>query len=131
MELRHLRYFVAVAETLHFGRAAQRLRVTQPSLSEQIRQLENELQATLLDRTRRRVAITEAGRFFLDEARQMLARADHAALVARRLSPRGAVHVRVGAGYCMDQTLIAAIVSEFSRLHEAARVQVRTMSVLD
>ena len=84
MELRHLRYFVVLADELHFGRAAQVLGISQPPLSQQIQALEEELGARLFERTNRRVALSEAGRLFLDEARQVLAQVDKAADVARR-----------------------------------------------
>jgi len=96
LELRHLRYFVALAETLHFRRAAERLSIAQPALSQQIQQLERELGVRLLERTQRRVALTDAGAVFLERARVTLAEAAEAMRLAR-LAGRGEVgHLGVG-----------------------------------
>ena len=129
MELRHLRYFVAVAETLHFGQAAARLRIAQPSLSHQIRQLEDDLQVGLLHRTKRRVELTDAGRLFLQESRDIIARADRATVIARRMGSIDARRLRVGIGYCSDQSDIAALLGAFNAQHRGIQVETRTLSV--
>lgn len=90
MELRHLRYFVSVAEELHFRRAAEKLHIVQPALSKQISALERELGVQLLERDRRNVTLTEAGRMFLEEANALLAHAD-GAVVRTRAVGRGEV----------------------------------------
>jgi DNA-binding transcriptional LysR family regulator len=90
MELRHLRYFVAVAEELHFRRAAERLHMSQPPLSQQIRRLEEEVGATLLVRNQRRVELTAAGTAYLARAREILLAVEDAAREARRVQ-RGEV----------------------------------------
>jgi DNA-binding transcriptional LysR family regulator len=86
MELRHLRYFVAVAEELHFGRAAERLHMAQPPLSQQIRQLEVEIGFDLFRRTKRSVQLTEAGQLFLDRVRVIFAQVDQAIEIGRQAS---------------------------------------------
>lgn len=86
MELRHLRYFVAVAETCHFGRAAERLHMAQPALSHAIRQLETELGVTLFTRTTRQVRLTAAGEFLLTEAHRVLDSIDNSVRGVQRIA---------------------------------------------
>lgn len=95
-ELSQLRCFVAVAEELHFGRAAQRLNMTQPPLSRQVQLLERILGVVLLDRTSRSVRLTPAGRSFLIEAKRILRLAESAALATRRIASGDAGRVAVG-----------------------------------
>jgi DNA-binding transcriptional LysR family regulator len=86
MELRHLRYFVAVGEQLNFRRAALRLHVSQPPLSRQIHDLEDELGTKLFDRSNRKLALTAAGECFLKEARQILFHVERASQLAKAAS---------------------------------------------
>jgi LysR family hca operon transcriptional activator len=95
MELRHLRYFIAVADELSFTRAAQRLHTAQPSLSQQIRNLEDEVGTPLFERTRRKVELTDAGKVFLAEARLVVAQADRAVARARQVG-QGRATVTIG-----------------------------------
>lgn len=97
MELRHLRYFLAVAEELNFSRAAERLHIAQPPLSQQIRQLEEELGLQLLERGSRPLRLTEAGRFFKTEAAALVAQLEQAVAGTRRIG-RGEVGW-IGIGY--------------------------------
>ena len=94
--LEQLRGFVAVADELHFGRAAARLKMTQPPLSRQIQKLERVVGAQLLERDNRRVQLTAAGQVFLDEARRLLSLADTAPEIARRVSAGSRGVVRIG-----------------------------------
>jgi len=115
MELRHLRYFVAVATELHFGRAARKLHISQPPLSQQIRALETELGVTLLNRTRRHVSLTRAGVAFLQDAREILDRSEQAVLTARR-AERGEIgELAVGFISVADYNLLPLVLREFRR----------------
>jgi LysR family transcriptional regulator, benzoate and cis,cis-muconate-responsive activator of ben and cat genes len=86
MELRHLRYFVTAAEELNFSRAAARLRVSQPPLSRQIRNLEEEIGAPLFDRSRQKLQLTPAGKSFLEQAKQILAQSERAVQMAKAVA---------------------------------------------
>src|SRR5580700_4005610 len=96
MELRHLRYFVAVAEELNFTRAAQRLNTAQPSLSQQIKHLEADVGIPLLDRSKRHVALTEGGKVFLADAKEILARLDRAVERAARAQQGRSTELVIG-----------------------------------
>jgi DNA-binding transcriptional LysR family regulator len=115
MELRQLRYFVTVAQERHFGRAAARLRIATPSLSQQIRALERDLHAVLLDRDPRGVVPTPAGQVLLEHARALLARADRAAADVRAADrcPPHPVTIRLGVGVeCVLGDVLADLVRD-------------------
>jgi DNA-binding transcriptional LysR family regulator len=128
MELRQLRYVVALAEELHFGRAAHRLGLTQPSLSQAIQNLERELGVRLFDRTRRRVALTHAGATFVEEARVTLAHAAEAVEHARR-ADRGEVgRLAVGFLPATTYTLLPLILRDFKARFAGVRLDLRELS---
>ena len=125
MDLRQLRYFVAVAEELHFGRAALRLHMAQPPLSQQIRQLEGDLGVQLLRRTTRRVELTEAGAAYLTRAREILAATEEAGHEARRVAAGSVGRLAVGcvgsATYSLLPTLARGLSAELPRVDFAFR----------
>lgn len=115
MELRHLRYFVTLAEELHFGRAAGKLHISQPPLSMQIRALEEELGVMLFNRTQRHVALTQAGQALLQEARQILARVEQAVLITRRAGRGEIGELAVGFISVADYNVLPVVLREFRR----------------
>ena len=123
MEFRHLRYFEAVADTLHYGRAAARLHISQPPLSRQIRAFEEEMGARLFTRTTRGVRLTAAGRALLPEARRLLREA--AALVdgARHLAAGGAGTLRLGFISTASYNVLPRLLPEFHRRRPGIRLQ--------
>ena len=96
MELRHLRYFITVAEELNFSKAALKLYTAQPSLSQQIKDLEEDVGVRLLNRTKRKVELTDEGAVFLEQARLTLAQADKAVAMARQVSQAKQQMLRIG-----------------------------------
>lgn len=125
MELRHLRYFVAVAEELHFGRAAEKLHISQPPLSMQIRALEDELGVTLLNRTQRHVSLTEAGQALLQEARQILARVEQAVLTTRRAGRGEIGELALGFISVANYNLLPVLLREFRRVYPLIHLTLR------
>jgi DNA-binding transcriptional LysR family regulator len=121
MELRQLRYFIAVAQELHFGRAARRLHITQPPLSQQIQSLERELGVELLRRGRH-LSLTEAGRIFLEEACRVTATADRAISAARAAGARTS-RLHVGFPATVSPELAALAVRTYMERHPEAGVR--------
>jgi DNA-binding transcriptional LysR family regulator len=116
-ELRHLRYFIAVAEELNFSRAAERLHMAQPPLSVAIRQLEAELGTTLFVRTSREVRLTEAGMALLDGARRTLAEADAAVVAAQRAASGAVGSLRIGYSWSARFETLPALGQAFKDRH--------------
>jgi DNA-binding transcriptional LysR family regulator len=131
MELRHLRYFVAVAEELSFTRAAERLHIGQPPLSHQIQMLEAEVGAQLLERSKRWVRLTEAGKLFLDDARRVLSLSEQAMLTARRAERGEAGELRVGFTFSTPLTpLFATVINRYRQRYPGVTLTLQEMSTL-
>ncbi|MBD2436752.1 LysR family transcriptional regulator [Nostoc sp. FACHB-110] len=114
MELRHLRYFIAVAEELHFSKAAERLHIAQPPLSQQIQQLEAELDVELFQRkTKRQVQLTEAGQVFLQEAYQLLAQLERAIELTQRTGRGERGQLRIGFTSLVTYDVLPVILRRF------------------
>lgn len=129
IELRHLRYFVAVAEELHFGRAAARLRISQPPLSQQIQILEQQIGARLLARTNRSVSLTAAGSQYLNDARQILSQVEAAAVRAWRLHSGETGELRIG--FTSSAPFIKGVsdsLSTFRRRYPDVHIQMREIN---
>jgi len=127
MELRHLRYFVAVAELGSVSRAAEKLFIAQPPLSTQIKQLEDEVGVKLLVRYARGVRLTAAGSAFLTEAKDLLARSERAKRLARRNDPTVAGSVRIGYVPSAGHTILRRLLREMRQRWPDAEIDVREM----
>ena len=128
MELRQLRYFVATAEELHFGRAARRVHVAQPSLSRQIKLLERELGVRLFDRDTRRVRLTGAGREYLAEARGLLSRLTVAAETARRAERGELGRLGIGFVYLVALDVLPSLLRRFRASYPDVKLELHELS---
>jgi DNA-binding transcriptional LysR family regulator len=128
MDLRQLRYLVAVADELHFTRAAAREHVAQPALSQQIRKLEAELGMPLVERTTRRVAMTEAGELLVARARRALAELETAREELDGLAGVQSGHVSIGALHTMGPVDLSLLLASYHRIHPAIELTVREQS---
>ena len=127
MELRHLRYFVAVAEELNFTRAAEKLRLAQPSLTRQIHNLENELGVRLLDRSRNQVSLTEEGRSFLVDARRLVALSLESVKSVQRFSRGESEQLNIGYLFKFNFDLLPVTLSTFYQMRPETSVNLFDM----
>lgn len=128
MEFRHLRYFLVLAEELHFGRAAQRLAISQPPLSMNLQQLEASVGARLLERNSKRVQLTPAGRAFVPQARALLEQAQRAARHAKEVAEGTAGSLQVGFVGTMLYRGLPPLLQRFQAQHPGLRLTLRELS---
>jgi DNA-binding transcriptional LysR family regulator len=128
MELRHLHYFIAVAEELHFSRAAERLCISQPPLSQQIRDLEDELGVKLFERTKRHVQLTEAGKVFLERSYLVLAQLEQAIEVTQRIGRGEVGRLAIGFVDSATYTLLPDILRVFREQFPAVELRLHELT---
>jgi DNA-binding transcriptional LysR family regulator len=128
MELRHLRYFVAVAEELHFGRAAERLYIAQSALSQQILSLEAELGIPLLERTKRRVQLTAAGQALLEDARNILHQVEQAIERSQRVARGEIGQLRIGFTILALHSILPPMLATFRKHYPKVQLVLSEMS---
>ncbi|HEY6346082.1 MAG TPA: LysR family transcriptional regulator [Bryobacteraceae bacterium] len=131
VELRHLKSFLAVAETLNFGRAAERVHLSQPALSLEIRCLEDDIGVRLLDRNRRKTTLTPAGLRFQAEANQILIRIDHAVREAQLAASGMLGSLRIGFISTAAKEIVPALVREFRETHPDVDLSLRNILTMD
>ncbi len=131
MELRHLHYFLKIAETSSFTQAAAALRVTQPTLSHQIKQLEQEIGTPLFDRIGRSIQITEAGRIFRNHAQRALHELESGLVSLNALDGLMHGHLRIGVFRSFGNSLLPAVLADFHRAHPGVRLSMQQMSLAD
>lgn len=131
VDLRRLRYFLAVAEELHFGRAAQRLNIAQPALSRQIANLEGAIGALLFDRTRSNIHMTAAGEALLPRARDIMARVSDAARVAKRASEGTVGAIQVGFVGSATFSILPGIFNAFRTSHREVELVLHAMNTAE
>ena len=131
MELRHLRYFIVVAEQLHFGRAAKLLNISQPPLSNQIKHLEEEMGVQLLIRNNKEVKITPAGQHFLEAARACISNLDKEIEFTQRIAQGKEGAISIGFSGTMSFHLIPTIVKDFKRHHPGVDIRLQQLTTYD
>lgn len=131
MELTHLRYFVAIAEELHFGRAAAKLHIAQPALSQQIKRLEDELDVKLFNRTSRRVELSAAGKVFLNKAYGIIERADEACAIIMSLGKGQSGYLSIAFNEPAINTFLPKAIEKFMRKYPEVQLSLKEMEITE
>ena len=128
MELRHLRSFLAVAETLNFSRAAERLHLSQPALSRQVQELESGLAVALFTREKGRVALTDAGRALIEHARELTARSDNAAAHVQAVARGECATIEIGYAPSLAIQLLPLVLERLAQSHPSLNLRMHDLS---